>query len=133
MGPVHASSIGGLHLNGTSSSLPGTLIGFTCVQLDEYYPYKEELKMLGVHAERIVDFIPRGAILVELGCGSATKTSTLLNAMLNRYACPGVRQSIAVCDVASPTSLQVSPQRMISYTEVACCLIVRNNASRPAE
>jgi hypothetical protein len=88
-GPCSCISRRCVDFNGTSGRLPETLIGLTCVQLDEYYPYKEELKMLGVHAERIVDFIPRGAILVELGCGSATKTSTLLNAMLNRYACQG--------------------------------------------
>jgi uncharacterized SAM-dependent methyltransferase len=40
--------------------------------------------MLEKHADEIAAHIPSGAVLVELGCGSATKTSIILQALLRR-------------------------------------------------
>ena len=58
--------------------------------LEEYYPYKTEIQMLQLHASDIINQVPKGAKVVELGCGSATKTSVLLRELLRRYACNGL-------------------------------------------
>lgn len=54
------------------------------LQLEEYYPYRTEVAMLQAEAPAVVTHIPRGTPLVELGCGSASKTALLLRAMLDR-------------------------------------------------
>jgi uncharacterized SAM-dependent methyltransferase len=53
-------------------------------QLDEYYPYEAEIKLLHEKATEVAHHIQNRSILVELGCGSATKTGLLLNAVLDR-------------------------------------------------
>ncbi|KAI5060176.1 hypothetical protein GOP47_0025114 [Adiantum capillus-veneris] len=50
------------------------------VELDEYYPYAAETHLLEEYAPLIVRSIPADCVLVELGCGSATKSGYLLNA-----------------------------------------------------
>ncbi|MCO5597245.1 hypothetical protein L7F22_051321 [Adiantum nelumboides] len=50
------------------------------VELDEYYPYAAETQLLEDYASFIVRSIPGDCILVELGCGTATKSGHLLNA-----------------------------------------------------
>jgi uncharacterized SAM-dependent methyltransferase len=55
-------------------------------ELEEYYPYRVELGLLQEHAPDIITHIPKGSVLVELGCGSASKTSVLQRALLAR--CP---------------------------------------------
>lgn len=56
------------------------------VQLEEYYLYRTEVRLLEEAVHGIVSHIPPGTPLVELGCGSATKTTILLRAMLDRSA-----------------------------------------------
>ncbi len=53
-------------------------------ELEEYYPYRVELAMLQEHARDIINHIPCGSVLVELGCGSASKTAVLQRALLAR-------------------------------------------------
>ena len=53
-------------------------------QLEEYYLYRTETQMLEQHASSILSAVEQGAILVELGCGSATKTGILLREALGR-------------------------------------------------
>ena len=40
--------------------------------------------MLADHAEDIITHIPKGSVVVELGCGTAEKTATLLQALIAR-------------------------------------------------
>ena len=61
-------------------------MGMQITELEEYYPYKVELAMLKEHASDIISHIPVGSVLVELGCGSASKTAILQRALLARYA-----------------------------------------------
>lgn len=54
-------------------------------KLEEYYPFETEKELLLQHASAIVSSIPAGSIVVELGCGTAEKTSILLHALMARY------------------------------------------------
>ena len=54
-------------------------------KLEEYYPFKTEKELLTQHVSAIVSSIPAGSILVELGCGTAEKTSIMLHALMARY------------------------------------------------
>jgi uncharacterized SAM-dependent methyltransferase len=49
--------------------------------LDAYYPYRAEEDLLIAHGPAIGAALPADAILVELGCGSATKTGGLVAAV----------------------------------------------------
>eukprot|EP00884_Botryococcus_braunii_P011782 jgi/Botrbrau1/20604/Bobra.113_1s0030.1 len=60
-------------------------------QLEEYYPYRTEVAMLEAAAPAVVAHIPTGTPLVELGCGTASKTALLLRAMLDRDGPEAVR------------------------------------------
>lgn len=53
-------------------------------ELEEYYPYLEEKRLLQAHADDIVSQLPKGAVVVELGCGDGSKTSLLLQALARR-------------------------------------------------
>ena len=44
--------------------------------------------MLADHAEDIITHIPKGSVVVELGCGTAEKTATLLQALIARWGLP---------------------------------------------
>ena len=57
-------------------------------QLPEYYPYREEKRLLRDHSQDIERFFsdaniadPTSMIVIELGCGDCTKTSILLSAL----------------------------------------------------
>ncbi|KAK9789403.1 hypothetical protein WJX73_006308 [Symbiochloris irregularis] len=54
------------------------------VDLQEYYPYRTEINMLKNESPSIIEHIVPGSVIVELGCGSATKTGLILNALLER-------------------------------------------------
>lgn len=54
------------------------------IKCKEYYPFRTESDMLKRYATQIITHIPKGSVIVELGCGGAEKTSTLLNALLQR-------------------------------------------------
>jgi L-histidine Nalpha-methyltransferase len=53
-------------------------------RLPEYYPTRAEEEILRAHAAELVDLVPAGASVVELGSGSATKTRILLAELLRR-------------------------------------------------
>lgn len=53
-------------------------------RLEEYYPFKAEDELLDEHVYDMVSHIPEGSVVVELGCGSAIKTSRILNAVIAR-------------------------------------------------
>lgn len=55
-------------------------------ELEEYYPFKAEHAILEQHAEDIITHIPKGSVIVELGCGTARKTGLLLSALIKRCA-----------------------------------------------
>ena len=54
--------------------------------LPEYYPFEAEKKLLDHHLGAITAHIPPNSVLLELGCGSADKTSRLLQALADRCA-----------------------------------------------
>jgi len=49
-------------------------------ELEEYYPFKVEECRLKQHADEIAASIPDGSVIVELGCGTARKSSIVLTA-----------------------------------------------------
>ena len=53
-------------------------------KLAEYYPFNAEKDLLNKHAAEIVNSIPAGSVVVELGCGTAEKTSVLLHELMAR-------------------------------------------------
>ena len=50
-------------------------------ELDEYYPTRSELSILGDNIDEIQHFLGESVILVEYGSGSSTKTRLLLDAI----------------------------------------------------
>lgn len=68
----------------TLEVLISTLIILQITQLEEYYPYKAEQHILRERSDDIICHIPKGSIIVELGCGDGSKTSILLNALIFR-------------------------------------------------
>ena len=55
-------------------------------ELPEYYLTRAEQEILTRHADEIAAAVPAGAVLVELGSGSAAKTRRLIEAFLRRQA-----------------------------------------------
>jgi L-histidine N-alpha-methyltransferase len=53
-------------------------------ELPEYYLTRAETEILAARAEEIVDCVPRGAALFELGSGTAAKTRLVIEALLRR-------------------------------------------------
>lgn len=53
-------------------------------ELPEYYLTRAGMEILERHAREIVELVPEGATLVELGSGSSTKTRCLIEAFLAR-------------------------------------------------
>jgi uncharacterized SAM-dependent methyltransferase len=49
-------------------------------EMEAYYPYRAEAALLAAHGPAIGAALPADAVLVELGCGSATKTGALVAA-----------------------------------------------------
>lgn len=54
-------------------------------QLPEYYLPRAEREILQAHADELAEMFPSPAALVELGCGSASKTRLLIDAFLRRH------------------------------------------------
>lgn len=54
--------------------------------LDEYYPTRTELAIMSTHASDIAARIGEGAVLVEYGSGSSTKTRLLLDELESAHA-----------------------------------------------
>jgi dimethylhistidine N-methyltransferase len=54
-------------------------------ELPEYYPTREERRLIVTEADRIVATFPENCIIVELGCGSASKTKHILEAFIQRH------------------------------------------------
>lgn len=52
-------------------------------ELPEYTPYRAELGLLESRGASIGEHLPGSSLLVELGCGDATKTCHLLNTLLD--------------------------------------------------
>lgn len=50
-------------------------------ELEEYYPFRVEEYRLKEHAQEIAAAIPDRSVVVELGCGTARKSSILLTAV----------------------------------------------------
>lgn len=50
-------------------------------KLDEYYPFRVEELRLKEHADEIAAAIPDESVIVELGCGTARKSSIVLTAV----------------------------------------------------
>lgn len=60
---------------------------FECItQLPEYYPTRTEAGILREHAPDLAELALPGAVLIEFGSGSSTKTEILLNAMPHLHA-----------------------------------------------
>jgi len=53
-------------------------------ELPEYYLTRTELEILKLHSDQIAAALDPGIAVVELGSGTATKTGTLLHALLRR-------------------------------------------------
>ncbi len=53
-------------------------------ELEEYYPFRAEQAILEKNADDIVKHVPKGSVVVELGCGTARKTGLLLSALIKR-------------------------------------------------
>lgn len=77
-------------------------------ELPEYYLTRCEDEILAERAGEIASLVPAGADLVELGSGSARKTSRLIRAMLARS---GKLRYIPI-DI-SPTALEASSERLL--------------------
>jgi uncharacterized SAM-dependent methyltransferase len=59
----------------------GSSIYDEIVLLPEYYPFAAERRVLAANMDAIVAALPEGAVLVELGCGTAEKTAALVAAV----------------------------------------------------
>lgn len=77
-------------------------------ELEEYYPFREELSMLQHHARDICAYITPGSVVVELGCGSASKTGIILEELLSRDSPCEVRFAGVDCSAAALEMAQIS-------------------------
>ena len=89
-------------------------------ELPEYYLTRAERRILSSHAHDIVDLVGAGRehlTVIELGAGSATKTETLLRAIVERrYRCTYVPIDV------SPTVLTSGQGRLaVSLPDVDVC------------
>jgi dimethylhistidine N-methyltransferase len=99
-------------LSGRSKSIPcrffydaeGSRLFERITELPEYYPTRTEIGILRAHATEIASLAPRGAVLVEFGSGSSTKTEILLE------AAPHLRAYVPI-DI-SPTALEEARTRI---------------------
>jgi dimethylhistidine N-methyltransferase len=84
-------------------------------ELPEYYLTRAEDEILAVRAGEIAALVPTGSDLVELGSGSARKTSRLIRAMLERSG----RLRYVPIDI-SRSALEASAERLLeSHPELS--------------
>jgi uncharacterized SAM-dependent methyltransferase len=103
-------------------------------ELDEYYPYKAEAGLLAAHARAIVDSLPAGAVLVELGCGSATKTGTLVAAFAEARGAPQARYVGVDCsaDFLAAAETNLAAAAPGAAVQTVCCLYEAAGAAAAA-
>jgi len=110
-------------------------------ELEEYYPYRVELAMLQEHAGDIISHIPTGSVLVELGCGSASKTAVLQRALLARFALShqslrmgwSLRHSWSTYFSYRPCGRQVVKEQGRGMWRRSCRVITRPVSSIPSQ
>jgi len=90
----------------------GSLLFEAICDLPEYYIPRAERAILEARAAEIVGAMPAGAMLVELGSGSAAKTRVLIEALIQR-ARPDERVRFAPIDI-SPTILRSSSEELVA-------------------
>ena len=61
--------------------MKGSQIYEEITYLEEYYLFNVEFELFKENALHIADSIIPGSLLMELGCGAALKTTSLLNAI----------------------------------------------------
>ncbi len=83
----------------------GSALFEAITELDEYYPTRTETGILQDHRDAIAARIPAGAVLVELGSGSSSKTEILLGAVAGRLA------AYVPVDI-SPAALDAAAERL---------------------
>lgn len=112
----------------------GSALYDAITELEEYYPYKAELNLLATHAASIVAALPKGAVLVELGCGSAAKTGTLVAALAEAR---GSREARYVGIDCSPDFLRAAEANLAAAApgasiQTVCCLYEAAGAAAAA-
>lgn len=81
--------------------------------LEEYYPYRAELSILQHHADAIAAQLPPGGVVVELGCGSSSKTAVLLAAAVRRHGAAAVRFCGVDCSAEALRQTRRSLQKLV--------------------
>ncbi|OJJ47777.1 hypothetical protein ASPZODRAFT_29861, partial [Penicilliopsis zonata CBS 506.65] len=76
-----------------------------------YYVYRKEQEIVNQYALELADLVPAGSILLELGCGSLSKTAVLLEA-LERLQRPVTYYALDVSSAALSQSLARLTQSM---------------------
>lgn len=94
----------------------GSLLFEEICRLPEYYVPAAEREILTRHADEIIASVPAGAAVVELGSGSAEKTSLLLQAALRRR--PALRVRYVPIDI-SAAALSAASARLASLPGVS--------------
>src|SRR5262245_37801431 len=94
----------------------GSLVFAEACRLPVYYVPGAEREILTRHADEIIASVPAGAAVVELGSGSAEKTSLLLQAALRRR--PALRVRYVPIDI-SAAALSAASARLASLPGVS--------------
>jgi dimethylhistidine N-methyltransferase len=92
-------------------------------ELPEYYPTRTEMSILASRASEIPALAPSGAVLIEFGSGSSTKTELLLAELRDLYAYVPI-------DI-SEAALHDAEARIKSRFAGLCVLPVAGDFSRP--
>ncbi|WP_083556330.1 L-histidine N(alpha)-methyltransferase [Hyphomicrobium sp. NDB2Meth4] len=82
--------------------------------LPEYYPTRTETSILRAHATHLARLVPPGAVLIEFGSGSSTKTELLLAEMDDLHAYVPIDISPAALDDARTRIAQRFPHLRVT-------------------
>lgn len=102
----HEEAVRGLQApSGTGKRLPyallydhaGSELFEQICDLPEYYPTREERRLILESAAEIVSTFPPGCVILELGCGSASKTKHLLEAYIRLHG----KATFAAVDISA--------------------------------